>query len=568
MLIHLEIKNVALIDEVAIDFGQGLNILSGETGAGKSIVIDSIGSLIGNRFGREIIREGTKKAIVQAQFSSFPALVEALKDCGIESEDDETVIISREINASGKGLCRINGRLITISMLKRLGEHLIDIHGQFENQSLLKPQNHIALLDEFEGQELIVLKNEYKSILIHYKNLSLQLNELKDNVMKREQRKDMLSFQLDEIKRAAVKIGEEDELILRRDIISNSEKIITALSAAYEHIYSGSGRNEPAIQYINSAESELHSILKYAEKFRLLVERLEGINLELDDISSTIRDEKEKIEYDPAVLENIEERLDLLFKLKRKYGKTISEVIEYGNKVESELLILSEAGEKADELEKLISEDAEKLEGISIKMHNKRIQAGILLEEKISDVLAELEMKNTVFKVELVFNNAKGFGPNGCDNVEFLISPNPGEALKPLSKIASGGEMSRIMLAIKTILAAVDKMPTLIFDEIDNGIGGKASNRVGEKLDRISAGHQVLCVTHLAQIACMADQHFVIEKNTDGLRTHTSVRVLSKEERIGEIARLLDGANISVITVKHAEEMIEKAFQVKKSNIS
>ncbi len=570
MLQQLEIHNIALIDKVGIELENGLNVLTGETGAGKSIIIDSINAILGERLSRDLIRTGKEKAVVEAVFQvDNSKMSDIFEELGIMPEDDGTLIISREFTLSGKNTCRINGKMATVSMLKEIGRRLVDIHGQHDNQSLLRTESHIDLLDSFGGEKIQSLKQKYLGFLNEYKDVKNKLKGYTGDLNERERKIDLLKFQINEIKMAALKPGEDDDLNKQRVVLTNSEKIISCLSKAYESVFSGNNIKNSAYDSINDAISSLNGIVKLNEEYAGIMRKLEEISYQIDDVIEGIRNEKDRIEYNPDLLEQIEERVDLIYRLKKKYGNTIEEVLEYCSKIEQELDDIVKSDEIIASLNLRLSEISRELLTLSKQINLKRTEAAAILESKIGMELEDLEMKKARFKVNIEFCDSGEsadqlkFTAKGLDKVEFLISPNVGEPLKPLSKIASGGEMSRIMLAIKTILADVDEMPTLIFDEIDIGISGKAAQKVGEKLSFISRGHQVICVTHLAQIACMADQHYLIEKEAVDDSTKTNVKKLGLLEVKNEVARILGGANISSITLKHAEEILETAKKFK-----
>ncbi|HEY9061301.1 MAG TPA: DNA repair protein RecN [Pseudobacteroides sp.] len=570
MLQQLEIQNIALIEKICIEVGKGLNVLTGETGAGKSIIIDSINAILGERLSKELIRTGKDKASVEAVFQIENKNIEAfLEEIGVEPEEDGTLIISREFTLSGKNSCRINGKMVTVSMLKELGSRLVDVHGQHDNQSLLRTESHIELLDSFGSNQIDDLKDKYTNLLVEYKNIKSKVRALAGDKNDREKKIDFLSFQIDEIKKAKLKIGEDEELNRQRNVLSNAERIIEALSGVYENIFSGNNIKSSVYDSLSDAISQLSSISKLDEKYGKLAVKLEEISYQLDDVVEQIRKERDNTEYSPDLLEQVEERIDLIVRLKKKYGATIEDVLEYLKKAESEYDEIIKSDEIVNELNKKLVNIAVELYDTAAMLNDERNKAARILEEQIGKELEDLEMKKAQFKVNIDFNSEKDendeykFWGNGLNKVEFLISPNAGEPLKPLSKIVSGGEMSRIMLAIKTILANVDDIPTLIFDEIDIGISGKAAQKVAEKLSIISGSHQVLCVTHLAQIACMADGHFQIEKQSIDNLTKTSVRRISDKEIKNEIARILGGSNISDITLKHAEEILGNAKKFK-----
>ncbi len=573
MLQQLQIQNLAIIDKVEIELGEGLNVLTGETGAGKSIIIDSINAILGERLSKDLIRAGKDKAVVEAVFIiDDDRLKDFFDEFGIEPEEDGTLIISREFTLSGKNSCRINGKIATVSMLKKIGELLIDIHGQHDNQSLLRTDSHIDLLDSFGDESIHELKNKYTDCLNKYREIKNRLKLLSGDKNDRERKIDFLKFQIEEIKKAKLKPNEEEELNKQRTILQNSEKIIATLSKVYELIGVGSKTEKSASDNIGEAVSIMGEISKLDQSYAEVLKRLEGISFEVEDIICEIRNNRDKVEYDPELLEQIEERLDLIFKLKKKYGDSIEKVKEFMENAQKELNEIQNNEELVNILRDELKRADEELFLVAKNISSKRKAAAKLLEEKIGYELQDLEMKNARLKVNLEFDEStdeggvRKYNHNGLDKVEFLISTNAGEPLKPLSKIASGGEMSRIMLAIKTILANVDKISTLIFDEIDIGISGKAAQKVGEKMSYISKNHQVISVTHLAQIACMADNNYYIEKIQNTRSTSTKVRKLDADEVKNEVARIIGGTNISDITIKHAEEMLKIARKYKSDN--
>lgn len=573
MLQRLQIQNIAIIDKVEIELEEGLNVLTGETGAGKSIIIDSIKAILGERLSKDLIRTGKDKAVVEAVFVvEDDRLKDFYEEFGIEPEEDGTLIISREFTLSGKNNCRINGKMSTVSMLKQIGEFLIDIHGQHDNQSLLRTESHVDLLDSFGDDSIRILKNEYNQKLNEYRELKNKLKLLSGDPNDRERKIDFLKFQIDEIKKAKLKPNEDEELDKQRIILRNAEKIIEALSEAYELLGVGSKTGKSASDSIGEAVSIISEISKFDQRYAAVSKRLESLSFELEDIISEIRGSRDEIDYDQEMLEQIEERIDLIYKLKKKYGDSIDKIKEYMENAQQQLNEIVNNEELVNKYRDELKKVDEELFKLAKDINVKRNAAAKLLEEKIGYELNDLEMKNSRLKVIVEFdestdeNGERRYNHNGLDKVEFLISTNPGEPLKPLAKIASGGEMSRIMLAIKTILANVDRIPTLIFDEIDIGISGKAAQKVGEKMSYISKNHQVISVTHLAQIACMADHNYYIEKSAKADSTSTKVKRLDEHEVKSEVARIIGGSNISEITLKHAEEMIEYARKYKKDN--
>jgi len=563
MLLQLDIQNIALIDKLSLEIAPGLNVLTGETGAGKSILIDSINVILGDRVTRDLIRSGKEKAIIEAVFNYRNTyLDDILEQLGIEAEEGN-IIISREISMSGKNTCRINGRLVNVSVLKQVGELLLDIHGQHDNQSLLKTETHIELLDAFGGDAVEKCKADYLGLFAQYKAVKAKLQGLVGDKGEIARRTDMLKFQIDEIKNARLKKGEDEHLSKQRQVLANSEKIMSSITNSYE-LLNGDSNGKAILYNSNKALQELSNVLKYDDDLMPVSEKLESVIYQLEDICEDLRAKREEAEFNPDELFTIDERLDIIARLKRKYGTTIEEILQFFEKSKNEYDELLQSESLIEDLNKQLTAIVKKLSDSAKKLHLERVKAAKLLEKSITAELESLEMKNSRFEVKLLYDEEEQhFTRNGLNSAEFLISSNIGEPLKPLSKIASGGEMSRIMLAIKTILADVDSIPTLIFDEIDTGISGKAAQKVGEKLSYLSKSHQVLCVTHLSQLACMADNHLFIEKNSNGENTFTTVSNLDDKGRIKEIARIIGGSDITPLAVKHAEELINSAEKFK-----
>lgn len=570
MLLQLDINNIALIEKVSVEFGQGLNVMTGETGAGKSIMIDSINAVLGERVSKDLIRTGSEKGFVEAVFAvDNERFRDLFEEYGIEPEADGTVVISREFNMAGRNICRINGKMATVSMLKIIGERLIDIHGQHDNQSLLRTESHLDLLDSFGGTAVLQLKEQYSSLLAEYKEVKTRLRNVTGEHGERERKIDLIKYQIDEIKKAKLKKGEEEELNKQKVLLSSSEKISGSLASAYELLYSGGNSGKSAVDALNGALSEIGSITRFSPDFDEIYKKLQDVSYQLEDAVDDVRKQRDSAEYDPDRLEQIEERLDLIYKLKRKYGSSVEDVLSFCSRRETELSELHSSEEIAAGLTENLKELGGRLYDAAVKIDIERRNAAAILEESIGQELDDLEMKKARFKVDIVFDEScdsygeHRFQQGGLNKVEFLISPNAGEPLKPLARIASGGEMSRIMLAIKKILADVDMIPTLIFDEIDIGISGKAAQKVGEKLSYISGGHQVICVTHLAQIACMADNHYLIEKLSDNESTRTFINKLNGSQVEHEISRILGGDGVSGTSVKYARELLDNARNFK-----
>jgi len=563
MLLELEVKNFALIDELNITFNKGLNILTGETGAGKSIIIDAVNMAIGQRADRNFIRSGADKCMVQAMFSLKDSnnLDGLLEQYGIEIDSDNILIVTREIYSNGRSICRINGIIVTQTILKIITQRLIDIHGQHEHQSLLNSNFHINMLDSYGGKEVLDLVASVSKQYNELQTLQKKLSSICFDEMERERKIDLIKFQIDEIALANLIPNEEEELKKQKNILSNSEKIYQTLSNTYEILY-GDNLDISILDKLSNVVHAINGISSLDEKFSDFNNILEEVQYKLEDVTRDIRDYKDQIDFDPKILENMELRLDLINVLKRKYGNSVKEILQYKEKIESELWEFENSEEEIKRLKKEIDFKYKELEHVSLELSTLRKIIAADFEKKITNILLTLNMGKIQFKVS--FNNEQSgysdikFTSRGIDQIEFTISTNLGEPLKPLSKIASGGEMSRIMLAFKTILADVDNIPALIFDEIDTGISGRTAQIIGERLYDISNHHQIICITHLPQIAAMADQHYLIEKIEKGNNVKTTVEKLNKSRQIKEIGRLL-GGELTDITIKHSEEMINQA---------
>lgn len=562
MLLELHIKNFALIDSVDMVFSDGLNVLTGETGAGKSILIDSVNFILGDKQNKEIIRTGQETAYVEAVFDIKGIEAEyLLSENGIEIE--EVLIISREINQSGRSISRINGRTVTIGFLKQIGRLLVDIHGQHEHQSLLNEGSHIDILDSFCYEKLKELKKEYVNLFEENKNIEKQLERLTVDEQYKLRRIDLLTFQIQEISDAKLKMEEDIELGKRKNILANSEKIFSTLSGVYEKVYE-SREGESAYDEIGKSLMNLDNISDFDEKIKNMKNGFEDIYYKLGDVIESIRDYIEHNEFDPNELDEIESRLDTINMLKRKYGNSIEEILSFHEKSCKELESIQKSDEIIKELNKQREDNLKKLYVTANEMTLVRKKTSETLKMQIENELRYLGMERAVFKVEI--NEKPSLGESGKDEVYFLMTANPGEPLRQLSKVASGGEMSRIMLAIKSVIADIDRIPTLIFDEIDIGISGRTAQSVAEKMCQISSNHQILSVTHLPQIASMADIHFKIQKTTQNETTTTEVRKLDRNNQIDEMARMLSGTAITELTRNHAKEVLELA-NIKKSEI-
>lgn len=553
MLTSLKIENVAIIESAAIEFGCGLNVLTGETGAGKSIVIDSINAILGERTSRDIIRTGAQSAKVYAVFEDVNAKVRKfLDENGIDCEDG-VLIINRTLSREGKNVCRLNGAPVTVSMLREIGSELIDIHGQHDNQALLSPEKHCGFVDSFAGNAEIIA--DYREKYGRLCEVRSKLKKLTTDESSKSQRIDFLTYQIDELEKAEITPGERDELKARKTLINNSQKVIESLNVAYEALKAdGAG-----IDMITDAESEISDASAYMEALGEASEKITDIRYELEDIAETVRDAMSEVDFDQSELEEIDERLDLLYRLSKKYGNTEEEMLEYLEKAKTELDNIAFSEEKVKELQKQEKEALAETEAAAKKLTESRKTAGEKLSEAICSELEFLDMPNVRFVVKC---DDIGLTENGKDEIEFLISANVGEEPKPLAKIASGGELSRIMLAIKNVLAEADGVDTMIFDEIDTGVSGRAAQKIAMKLRSASKGRQVICVTHLAQIAAQGDVHLYISKSVSDGKTYTNIKSLIEEDRVAEIARIMGGMEITKLQLESAREMLRNAGNI------
>ncbi len=553
MLTSLKIENVAIIESAAIEFGCGLNVLTGETGAGKSIVIDSINAILGERTSRDIIRTGAQSAKVYAVFEDVNAKVRKfLDENGIDCEDG-VLIINRTLSREGKNVCRLNGAPVTVSMLREIGSELIDIHGQHDNQALLSPEKHCGFVDSFAGNAEIIA--DYREKYGRLCEVRSKLKKLTTDESSKSQRIDFLTYQIDELEKAEITPGERDELKAKKTLINNSQKVIESLNVAYESLKAdGAG-----IDMITDAESEISDASAYMEALGEASEKITDIRYELEDIAETVRDAMSEVDFDQSELEEIDERLDLLYRLSKKYGNTEEEMLEYLEKAKTELDNIAFSEEKVKELQKQEKEALSETEAAAKKLTESRKAAGEKLSEAICSELEFLDMPNVRFVVKC---DDIGLTENGKDEIEFLISANVGEEPKPLAKIASGGELSRIMLAIKNVLAEADGVDTMIFDEIDTGVSGRAAQKIAMKLRSASKGRQVICVTHLAQIAAQGDVHLYISKSVSDGKTYTNIKSLIEEDRVAEIARIMGGMEITKLQLESAREMLRNAGNI------
>ena len=535
MISTLHIKNIGIIDEIMIDFSKGFNILTGETGAGKTLIIGALGIVAGGRFSKEMIRKGENHSFVEVSIY-LPNHQRAV---------DGNIIISREIFDNGRNTCKINGRLVTVNELKEFMNNIINMHGQNDNQNLLNKENHIKYLDKFLGKEFLNKKNEYTELYNKYVDINRKLKENYGDEKEKQRKLDLLNYQVNEIKNANLKINEDEELEEQRNLIVNAEKISKSLNEADMQI------NENALNAISIAIKNLEKIEDINIKYQKTLSSLKSNYYDLQEIAIDLNHYNSDTSFEEEERDEIENRIDEINDLKRKYGNTIEEILNYKNEVEEEIDKIENLEEKNKELKTELTKITAELEKRALELHETRQKYGIELETKINSELADLEMPNAKFKINIENTN---FNKDGTDEIEFMITTNKGEDFKPLIKTASGGEMSRIMLAIKTVLSDVDEVPILIFDEIDTGISGKAGNAVGEKLKTISKNHQVIIVTHLASIAAKGDSNYYIYKEVEGDNTKTRIKNLNEQEVIEEIARIASGI-VSEISLKHAMEL-------------
>jgi len=560
MLRLLRVENFALIQQIQIEFSNGLNILTGETGAGKSILIDAVQAVLGSRTSTDMIRTGADAAYIEAVFETKDQLGMLFADWQWEPEEDGVLVVSRRITQQGKSYCMVNGRSVTQSMLRQIGDLLLDIHGQHDHQSLLRPEQHSELLDLFGGQELLkeraLVGEDYKN----WRELTKQLNDRLGGERERAQRLDIIQFQYQEIEAAKLKPNEDSILQEEWRVLAHAEKLKAAAVSAYEALYGGDRSRGAALDNLETLVGRLREIVKVDKSMESTLAMAESNLYQLQEIGREIVAYKEHIEADPQRLQAVHTRLDLIERLQKKYASTVEEVLAYQCKLGIELENMGSNEHLVAELQKKVSETHATLAASMDRLTVLRKNAVVCMAEELKAELADLGMKQADFNVVI---EAVSPGTRGQDRVEFMFSANPGESPKPLAKIISGGEMSRVMLALKTVLANVDQIETVIFDEIDAGIGGQAAQSVAEKLAQIAVVRQVLCITHLPQIACMADRHFVIRKQVEGERTYTEVTPLTKEGQQEELARMMGGSRLTDTISKHALEMLNMAQKQK-----
>ncbi|MBP3040622.1 DNA repair protein RecN [Bacillaceae bacterium Marseille-Q3522] len=560
MLSELSIKNFAIIDEISISFNKGLTVLTGETGAGKSIIIDAIHLLVGGRGSSEFVRHGEKKAEIEGLFQiedpSHPCF-EKGKELGIDVEDG-MVVLRRDISENGKSVCRINGKLVTIAILREFGSTLVDIYGQHEHQELMDETKHLPLLDSFAGEKIQPVLDEYQTIYHSYEKTKRKLAAFNENEQLTAQRLDLIQFQLNEIQQAQLQIHEDDELAEERQKLVNYERIFEAMQASYAALQG----EQKALEWLGVAMEQLENAANLNETYKKIAETVSNCFYLLEDTASSIRNEIQFLEYNPDRLNEIEERLTEIKQLKRKYGATIETIMEYAATIEEELESLENKESHIDELNKKLRSIRQDLLVEGKELSHVRQKASEVLTKEIHKELKALYMKKAVFEARIT-TDEESLKKNGLDDVVFYISTNPGEPLKPLAKTASGGELSRIMLALKSIFSKYQGVTSIIFDEVDTGVSGRVAQAIAEKIHQVSANSQVLCISHLPQVAAMADTHLYIEKQIDNGRTITTVTPLSEKRKINEIARMISGAEMTDLTKEHAKELLYLARQMK-----
>lgn len=574
MLVMLSIKNLAVVEEIDVYFHKGFHVLSGETGAGKSIIIDALGLIAGSRGSAELVRYGNDKAEMEALFElrGDHPVWDTMSRLGIQGTAEEHLVIRREVTASGKSTARINGQLVNLTMLREIGEQLVNIHGQHEHQSLMKPERHLSLLDTFGFADINPVKIQYQQQYTDYAKVERELRDLQETSQKTYQMLDLYRFQLEEISSAGLEIGEDELLQDERLRLSHSEKMMEAIVGGY-HAINGDG----GMGSVTVAISQLEDVTRYDSKaLDPILEQLQSAFYQLEDAAYQLRSYRENIEFNPGRLEEVETRLNQISGLRRKYGDNVEEILTYYEKIQHETDLLENKDERLAEMTERRDRLRDKLLQTGEKLSKIRRKAADELASQVEAELKHLQMERTSLRVNMDYMDDPN-GPEwngrhiritrqGIDNAEFLISPNPGEPLRPLGKIASGGELSRIMLALKSIFARHDQVPVLVFDEVDTGVSGRAAQSIAEKLFKLSADCQVFSITHLPQVACMADHQYLIEKNITGDRTATRVTSLHEDGRVGELARMLGGVEITEKTNHHAHEMLKLAEARKDSS--
>ncbi|MBR6236664.1 MAG: DNA repair protein RecN [Firmicutes bacterium] len=551
MISHIEIKDFAIIKDLSLDLYPGLNIITGETGSGKSVIIEAVSMALGARADTDYVRTGSEKAVVTVVADAGGRDISGVLE-EIGAPDDVPVVIRREIYAAGRSLCRVNGSVVPLSALSRLCGCIADIHGQYDNQTLLDPDRHLGILDMYGGDELIRVRDMVSDAYRRFAADSTELAELNKRTAERERQKDLYAYELSEIENANIAVNEDEELTRRIDLMKNSGKIYGALSEVHQMLFDG---DQAAVSALGRCMSELSYVSSYSDELNQIYERISGAYYDLDDASSQIRSLRDSADFSPEELEAAEDRLDALNTIKRKYGGSLEAVLEYAEKARKELSLIEGSGDRRTRLERAITLEKEEYDAAAARLSRLRKDTAEVLKKRIDKELLDLNFEAADFEVDM---RPGRMSDNGSDIVEFLISANRGEEPKPLAKVASGGELSRIMLALKRITGDIGGVPTMIFDEIDSGISGKTAGVVGDKLRSLSEDHQIVCITHLPQIAAKGDRNYRIEKHADLISTQTTVVPLSEDERVEEIARLLSADEITDAARMAAKELLKK----------
>ncbi|OKL38067.1 DNA repair protein RecN [Domibacillus mangrovi] len=563
MLQELSIRHFAIIDALELSFERGLTVLTGETGAGKSIIIDALQLLTGGRGSGEFVRHGEKKAEIEGMFTlneNHPCF-HVCREFGIDVEE-EAVILRREISAAGKSVCRVNGKMVTLSILREIGSRLMDIHGQHEHQELMNAGSHLRLLDDFGGAAIQYAKEQYRNIYNRYEHLQKEIRRLSENEQNLAHRLDLIQFQFNEIEKAELTIGEEEKLESERQQLANYEKLYAALSEAYSAL-SGDGK---ALDWLGLSVNGLESAAGINDEYKSLYDAAANSFYVLEDTVRDVSSILDTLEFNPARLNEIESRLNEINQLKRKYGATIDDILQYGHKIAEEMDQLTHRETHVSRLQKELMAIEVTLTAEGRELSKLRHSYSKKLEEAIHRELKELYMEKTAFSVHVQSENGQ-FKKDGIDQIEFYMTTNPGEPLKPLVKIASGGEMSRVMLAMKTIFSKHQGVTSIIFDEVDTGVSGRVAQAIGEKIYKIAVYSQVLCISHLPQVAAMADTHLYIQKSHDRKRTSTVVTPLSEDEKAVEIGRMISGVEMTDLTKEHAKELLTLSAKLKNSAV-
>ncbi|WP_368298488.1 DNA repair protein RecN [Lacticaseibacillus rhamnosus] len=566
MLQELAIHDFAIIDNLALSFQSGMTALTGETGAGKSIIIDAVGLLAGGRGSVDFIRTGASKASLEGLFDAQanPLTEAKLQAFGVMDPDqNDTVLLQRELFRSGRNVCRVNGHLVNTATLKAIGETLVDIHGQNEHQQLMHSETHLGLLDAFAGDDLLKIRHQYAEVYQNYQRTLQAVKQKQANEQEWAQRLDMLKFQVSEIQSADLQPHEDTDLSTERDRLANFQRINAALQESYALL---SDEEVNALDQIGQAMSSMQSIADLDPDFAAIADNLQSAYYSLQDVQNDLSKELDDQEFDEGRLDEVEKRLDLFNQLKRKYGETLDEVIAYGKRAAAELNQMEQAETSVEDLDSNLKESQAQLQKLGAALSKRRHAAAKQLTKAIHEQLASLYMDKTVFSVH--FTKAKDFRADGLDEAVFYIQTNPGEEAKPLAKIASGGELSRLMLAMKTIFARSEGVTAIIFDEVDTGVSGRVAQAIANKIRLIAKRSQVLCITHLPQVAAMADHEYVISKAVHDGRTTTQVNKLTHKARVEEIARMLAGEKITKLTIEHAEELLRMADEFKHGKVS